>query len=143
MYCIIEYINKNINKINKGINNMNMPSKCPSCSGKIIVAELCCDECKTSIKGNFELPELACLNEEESRFLETFLSARGNIKEVERCLGISYPTVKSRLEAMLAKLGLSQLQSEVKRRRLEIVEKLERGEIPVRDALKLLKDLEG
>ena len=122
---------------------MNIPNKCPSCSGKMVVTELCCDTCETSIKGNFELPELACMNEGEDRFLKVFLSARGNIKEVERCLGISYPTVKSLLEALLAKLGLSQLQSEVKRRRLEIVEKLEKGEIPAQEAIKLLKELEG
>ncbi len=122
---------------------MNIPTKCPSCSGNIVVTELCCDECKTSIKGNFELPELACLDEDGGRFLKIFLSARGNIKEVERCLGISYPTVKSRLEAILSKLGLSQLQSEVKRRRLEIVERLERGEIPAREAIRLLRDLEA
>jgi len=122
---------------------MNIPNKCPSCSGKIIVTELCCDECKTSIKGNFVLPEFACLSEEDDHLLKVFLSARGNIKEVERCLGISYPTVKSRLETMLAKLGLGQLQSQVKRRRLEIVEKLERGEIPAREAIKLLNELEA
>ena len=122
---------------------MNIPNKCPSCSGKIIVTELRCDECKTSIKGNFALPGLACLNEDDDRFLKVFLSARGNIKEVERCLGISYPTVKSRLEAILVKLGLSQAQSEVKRRRSEIVEKLERGEIPVGEAIRLLKELEA
>jgi hypothetical protein len=122
---------------------MNIPNKCPSCSGRILVTELCCDDCKTSIKGNFELPELACLSEDDDRLLKVFLSARGNIKEVERCLNISYPTVKSRLEAMLGRLGLGQLQSEAKRRRLETVEKLERGEINVPEAIKLLKDLEG
>jgi len=122
---------------------MNIPNKCPSCGGKMVVAELCCAECKTSIKGNFELPEFACLNEGDDRFLKVFLSARGNIKEVERCLGISYPTVKSRLEALLAKLGLSQLQNEVRRRRLEIVEKLEKGQITAQEAIKLLKELEG
>jgi len=121
---------------------MNIPNKCPSCSGKILVTELCCDECKTSIKGNFELPEIACLNEEDDRLLKVFLSARGNIKEVERCMNISYPTVKSRLEALLNKLGLSQPQSEVKRKRLEIVEKLERGEIGATEAIKHLKELE-
>ena len=122
---------------------MNIPNKCPSCSGNIVVTELCCDDCKTSVKGNFELPELACLSEEDGRFLKVFLSARGNIKEVERCLGISYPTVKLRLEAMLGRLGLSQLQSDIKRRRLETIEKLERGEIPAREAIRLLKELEG
>ena len=88
------------------------------------------------------MPELACLNEEDDRFLKIFLSAQGNIKEMERCLGISYPTVKSRMEALLAKLGLGQLQSEARRRRLEIVEKLERGEMPAQEAIKMLKDLE-
>jgi len=122
---------------------MNIPNKCPSCSGAIVVTELCCDECRTSIKGHFELPELARLNEDDAHFLKIFLSARGNIKEMERCLGISYPTVKLRLEALLAKLGLSQLRSEVKRRRFEIVEKLERGEIPALEAVKMLKDLGG
>jgi hypothetical protein len=121
---------------------MNIPNKCPSCSGKIIVTELCCNECRTAIKGGFELPELACLSEDDDRFLKIFLSARGNIKEMERCLGISYPTVKSRMEALLAKLGLSQLQSEAKRRRIEIVEKLERGELHPKEAIALLKALD-
>lgn len=121
---------------------MNIPYKCPSCAGKVTVTELCCDDCKTSIKGNFELPALACLDEEDDRFLKTFLAARGSIKEMERCLGISYPTVKSRMEALLTKLGLGQLQSEAKRRRLEIVEKLEKGEIPAQEAIKLLNELE-
>ena len=122
---------------------MNIPNRCPACNGRLVVAELCCNECKTSIKGGFELPELASLSEEEEGFLKVFLAARGNIKEVERCLNISYPTVKSRLECILGGLGLSQLQSEVKRQRLETVEKLERGEITAVDAIKRLRDLEG
>ena len=122
---------------------MNIPNKCPACGGGLVVAELCCNECKTSIKGGFELPELVCLCEEERKFLEVFLAARGNIKEVERCLRISYPTVKSRLEAILSRLGLGQLQSEMKRQRLEAVEKLERGEITPVEAIKRLRDLEG
>jgi len=86
---------------------------------------------------------LACMEDGDDRFLKVFLSARGNIKEVERCLSISYPTVKSRLEALLAKLGLSQLKSEVKRRRLEIVEKLDKGELSAKEAIKMLRELEG
>ena len=122
---------------------MNIPNKCPSCNGKIVVTELSCDDCKTTIGGNFELPELACLNDDDTRFLSVFLTARGSIKEVERCMGVSYPTVKARLEALLAKLGLSRLQNDVKRRRSEIVGKLERREITARQAIKSLKELEG
>ncbi|HCC47460.1 MAG TPA: hypothetical protein DEQ38_05000 [Elusimicrobia bacterium] len=120
-----------------------MPNKCPSCSGKVTVTELCCVDCKTTVNGNFELPVFASLSHEEEVFLRVFLAARGSIKEVERQLGISYPTVKSRLEAILNKLGLGSLQAEAKARRLEIVEQLERGEITAQEAVALLKGLEA
>jgi len=122
---------------------MNIPNKCPSCEGKIVITELCCADCKTSIRGNFNLPDFSCLSREEEYFLRVFLAARGNIKEVERQLNISYPTVKSKLENMLSKLGLGDLRKEVKKRRLEIVERLERGEVSAQEAIKLLGELEG
>ncbi|MBI4349923.1 MAG: DUF2089 domain-containing protein [Elusimicrobia bacterium] len=120
-----------------------MPNKCPSCSGKILVTELCCSDCKTTVKGSFELPAFAALATEDEGFLRVFLAARGNIKEVERQLDISYPTVKNRLEALLNRLGLGSLQAEAKKRRLEIVERLERGEITPQEAIGLLKGLEA
>ncbi len=122
---------------------MNIPNKCPSCSGKVLVTELCCTDCKTSVKGNFDLPVFASLSPEEEGFLRVFLAARGSIKEVERQLNISYPTVKSRLEALLNKLGLGSLQAEARKRRLEILERLERGEISAKEAVALLKGLDG
>ena len=122
---------------------MNIPNKCPSCSGKLIVTELCCSDCKTTIKGGFELPLFAALDPADENFLRVFLAARGNIKEVERQLAISYPTVKGRLESLLNKLGLGSLQAEAKSRRLEVVERLERGEITAQQAIELLKGLEN
>jgi len=80
---------------------------------------------------------------EDENFLRVFLAARGNIKEVERQLNISYPTVKSRLEALLNRLGLGSLQAEAQKRRLEILGRLERGEIAPREAIELLKSLES
>lgn len=121
---------------------MNIPSKCPSCSGRVAVTELCCTDCKTTVRGNFELPVFAVLNPEEEGFLRVFLAARGSIKEVERQLGISYPTVKNRLDGLLNKLGLGSMQAEAKKRRLEIVERLERGEITAQEAVALLRGLE-
>jgi hypothetical protein len=106
----------------------------------VVVTELCCSDCKTTIKGSFELPQLATLSQEEENFLRVFLAARGSIKEVERQLGISYPTVKGRLEAILNQLGLGSLQTEAKKRRLGIVERLEKGEITAQEAIALLKD---
>lgn len=122
---------------------MNIPDKCPSCSGRMMVAELCCSDCKTTVRGNFELPVFASLTPTEEDFLRVFLAARGSIKEVERRLGISYPTVKARLEALLNKLGLGALQAEAKQRRLEVLGRLERGEISAQEAVALLKELEA
>jgi len=118
---------------------MNIPNKCPSCSGKLVVTELCCSECKTTIKGSFDLPVFASLSGEDEKFLKIFLAARGSIKEVEKRLNISYPTVKARLDALLNKLGLGSLQAEAKKSRLAIVEQLERGEITAQQAIALLK----
>lgn len=139
---IIYLVNLSIDNIKVDINNMNIPNKCPSCSGRLVVTELCCSDCKTTIKGSFELPQFAALSPEDENFLRVFLAARGNIKEVERQLNISYPTVKARLDALLNRLGLGSLQAEAKRRRLEIVERLERGEIAAAEAVALLKGLE-
>lgn len=121
---------------------MNIPNTCPSCSGKLVVTELCCSDCKTMIKGSFDLPIFASLSADEEKFLRIFLVARGSIKEVERQMNISYPTVKARLDALLNKLGLGSLQAEAKKSRMEIVERLERGEITAQDAIGLLKRLE-
>ncbi|OGS13081.1 MAG: hypothetical protein A2234_09575 [Elusimicrobia bacterium RIFOXYA2_FULL_58_8] len=119
-----------------------MPNACPSCSGNLVVTELCCSDCKTMIRGSFGLPIFASLSAEEGEFLKIFLAARGSIKEVERQLNISYPTVKARLDALLNRLGLGSLQVEAKKSRMEIVARLERGEMTAQDAIGLLKRLE-
>lgn len=121
---------------------MNIHNICPSCSGKLVVTELRCSECKTTIRGSFDLPVFSSLSSEEEKFLRIFLAARGSIKEVEKQLNISYPTVKARLDALLNKLGLGSLQAEAKRGRMVIVEQLERGEITAQQAVSLLKGLE-
>ena len=107
------------------------------------MTELCCTDCKTTISGGFELPQLAALLPEEENFLRVFLAAHGSIKEVERQLGISYPTVKARLEALLNKLGLGSLREEAKRRRLQVLERLERGEVTAQEAIAQLKAMEA
>jgi len=109
----------------------------------MVVAELCCSDCKITISGGFDLPLFASLPPEDENFLRVFLTARGNIKEVERQLDISYPTVKNRLDSLLNRLGLGSLQAEARRRRLEVLSRLERGEISAQEAIVLLKQLEG
>ncbi|MCK5106494.1 MAG: DUF2089 domain-containing protein [Elusimicrobiales bacterium] len=121
---------------------MNIPNKCPSCEGKLFVTQMSCSECETTIKGQYELPQTAYLNSEDENFLKIFLAARGSIKEMEKRLGISYPTVKSRLELLLKKLGLKVFNVDIKKKRLDILEKLEAGELSSGDAIKKIKELE-
>ena len=89
------------------------------------------------------MPLFARLEPEDEGFLKIFLASRGSIKEVERRLGISYPTVKGRLEALLTKLGLGAERSWEKPSRLGVIERLERGEISAQEAAELLRSLEA
>lgn len=77
-------------------------------------------------------------------FVETFIRCRGNIKEVEKELGISYPTVRSRLEAVIQNLGYKNTKpgiTEIDDFKAEILESLERGEISSQEAIEQLKKL--
>ncbi|MCX5792867.1 MAG: DUF2089 domain-containing protein [Elusimicrobia bacterium] len=122
---------------------MSTPSKCPSCNGLLSATELCCSDCKTTIKGSFELPFFALLSAEDEKFLKIFLSARGSIKEVERQLNISYPTVKARLDALIGKLGLGGPQAGAKKNRMAIIGRLERGEITAQETITQLEALDA
>ncbi len=121
---------------------MHIPNKCPACGGKVRITELRCSGCDTTVKGSFHLPHFAELTPAEDKFLRIFLASRGSIKEVGRRLGISYPTVRGRLDSLLNRLGLGNVQAEARLRRIAIVEKLERGEVTAREAIVLLKNLE-
>ena len=82
-------------------------STCPVCSGELTIARLHCRTCGTSLEGEFGVGRFGRLNVEQLALLESFLRARGNLKEMERELGISYPTVRGRLDALVRALGLS------------------------------------
>ena len=79
---------------------------CPVCQGELTVTRLHCRSCGTALDGEFGVGRFGRLEREQLTFLESFLRSRGNLKEMERELGISYPTVRSRLEVLLRALGL-------------------------------------
>ena len=102
---------------------------CPVCQGPMIVRELECQECEITVRGNFGKVDAGVINAgvsavpaaitggaanygalttEQAQFMETFLRCRGIIRDVEATLGISYPTVRARLDGMLATLGLTE-----------------------------------
>ena len=112
---------------------------CPVCNSKLEVTRYHCPECDITIEGEFAISEFGALTSEQQEFARTFICCQGNIKEVEKALGISYPTVKNKLnqlsEVLCAtkKLVARPTQSE------EVLSALETGEISVIEAIKILE----
>lgn len=79
--------------------------RCPVCYEALSVTRLHCDNCGTTIEGDFDVCKFCQLSPELKEFIEVFIRSRGNIKEVERELGVSYPTVRNRLDTVIEALG--------------------------------------
>lgn len=106
----IDKINSRIDKINTSshcslVTTHSAPTSCPVCQQPLAIVRLGCEGCGTAIEGRFSMGRLGRLSREQLDFVEVFLHARGKIKDVEAALGISYPTVVSRLEQVVAALG--------------------------------------
>jgi hypothetical protein len=80
-------------------------STCPVCANELAVTRLHCRSCGTSLEGDFSVGRFGRLSRDQLSLLESFLRSRGNLREMERELGISYPTVRSRVEALVRALG--------------------------------------
>ncbi len=78
---------------------------CPVCTNELSVTRLRCGECGTTIEGEFAVGRFGRLTREQMQVLESFLRSRGNLRDMERELGISYPTVRTRVEALVRSLG--------------------------------------
>lgn len=121
--------------------------KCPVCHESMEVTELLCPTCNTRISGHFDLCKFCKLTVEQRGFAEVFIKNRGNIRDVEKELGISYPTVRGRLDALIKALGYSvesdeRVPDEIKAaQRREILDRLSDGEISSSEATRLLKSL--
>jgi len=119
--------------------------RCPACGSDLEVTRLQCFNCDTAIEGRFETCRFCLLSREQKEFVEIFLRSRGNIKEVERELGISYPTVRNRLDQVLRTLGYDvgreARDEKADARRREVLARLNRGELTPEEAVKQLKQL--
>jgi hypothetical protein len=80
-------------------------STCPVCSAELAVTRLHCRSCGSTLEGEFSVGRFGRLTREQLTLLESFLRSRGNLRDMERELGISYPTVRSRVEALVRALG--------------------------------------
>jgi hypothetical protein len=110
---------------------------CPICGGQLAVTHLRCRQCDSELSGTFIANEFARLPQDKLDFLRTFISCRGNLKEVEGALGISYPTVRSRLDQLIDALGMLSAGVETELTpadRAAVLAALERGELSVSEA---------
>ncbi|HBV66885.1 MAG TPA: hypothetical protein DEF04_00925 [Clostridiales bacterium] len=124
------------------------PSKCPVCGEKLSITKLGCHKCSTSIEGVFEPCEFCRLPEEELSFLKIFIKCRGSIKDVEKEMGISYPTVRGKLDSLIRSLGYEVAPKETEKEneekkaaRNEILDKLSNGELTPKEATEKIKNL--
>jgi hypothetical protein len=124
------------------------PGKCPVCGEKLSITKLGCPKCSTAIEGDFQPCEFCRLPEEDLEFIKVFIKCRGNIKDVEKELGISYPTVRGKLDSAIRGLGFEISTKETLKEiddkanaRNEILDQLSKGEITSKVATEKLKNL--
>jgi hypothetical protein len=111
---------------------------CPVCSSRLAVTRLTCPSCETELSGAFASCEFCVLTDEDREVLRVFLASRGNMKDLERHLGVSYPTARSRFDQLLVKLGVERAPAAPASNRVELMEQVARGEIDIDEALRRL-----
>jgi hypothetical protein len=124
-------------------------STCPVCSGELSVTRLECRACGTAIEGEFSVGRFGRLSREQMALLESFLRSRGNLKELERELKVSYPTVRARIDALVRALGLADGSDVAEEaieesgaagvQRRDVLERLARHEITADEAAALIR----
>ncbi len=118
--------------------------KCPSCDGHLAVRRLECPACALALESSFELPVILKLSQSQLDFVEVFIKNRGVIRDVERELGVSYPTVRAKLDEVVATLGFkvreaAEGQQADDPRRRAVLDDLREGRISPEDALRALR----
>jgi len=127
-------------------------STCPVCSSELAVTRLHCSSCGTTLEGDFSVGRFGRLSRDQLALLESFLRSRGNLRDMERELGISYPTVRARVEALVRALGFGPRSDDdtapaddeattAPTSREEILERLARREISAEDAATAIRAL--
>ena len=86
------------------------PSACPVCGDRLAVTRLGCGTCGTELAGQFAPCDYCALDDRQSELLRVFLASRGNLREVEKHLGVSYPTARARFNELLRTLGLGEVE---------------------------------
>jgi len=100
------------------------------------VTKLTCEECGLSYEGHFYTPRLYRLAPEDQKFVELFVLASGSLKQMAELLGVSYPTVRSRLDKLIEKMRVGQRKDE--QRKQNILEDIEAGRISPKQGTRMI-----
>ncbi|MBN8584421.1 MAG: DUF2089 domain-containing protein [Ignavibacteria bacterium] len=114
-------------------------NSCPVCSSAMKATRLSCNTCGTVIENDFSLSKFDRLSEDQLAFAEIFIKNSGSIKDVEKEMGISYPTVKGKLNDLIKAFGYN-IEAEKPEKSPSVIDLLERGEITPEEALKKINE---
>ncbi len=118
------------------------PSNCPTCGHHLDVRELHCPECDTTVRGQWESNVFGRLTDDQQNFLRIFVRSRGNLSEVERTLGVSYPTIRAKLEEVIALLEDAPVEEAPSpTTRDEVLRQIASGRLGVNEGLSRLQQL--
>ncbi len=111
-----------------------LPPRCPSCGAGLLVVKMECPACHTEVTGEYHLCPVCRLDAVGRRLFGLFVAARGNVREVQAALGVSYPTARQRVDALFRELA-----EEEAPKPSEVLRRLRAGEIDVQAAERLLR----
>lgn len=118
-------------------------NRCPVCKSELTVTRLHCSTCDTVVEGRFTAGHFANLSPEQLDFIVTFVRCEGKINRVEQEMGLSYPTIRNRLQEVIRALGFEPGRDESpevsEERRRSILEDLNSGKISAEAAMRLLR----
>jgi len=124
-----------------------LPNECPVCGGELLVTTLRCHECDTKLEGRFFTGTFSQLNEEQLNFVELFVRNEGKITRMEEDMGLSYPTIRNRLNAVIRAMGFEPGEDEFsglsEEERKQILDDLDNGKIDYEEALRLIEAKES
>lgn len=124
--------------------------QCPACGGPLVISEIKCANCHLTMQGEFKPGLFSTLSEDQLTFVRAFLRVRGNLSEMEKVLGVSYPTIRNKLEEVNKALDSAEALERVEQRtpapssnndRSAILQKVAAGELDAAQALEQLKGL--
>jgi len=138
---------------------MKLFERCPACGGALVITECRCNACQLEMRGDFQPGHFSGLADDQLAFVGVFLQARGNLTEVEKMLGISYPTIRNKLDEVNRALEQAEASAAARRAapgeaqvanatpieaaRRAILRRVAAGELTATDALHKLRDLKG